>query len=100
MEWTNDDIDAAFAMGIMNGDAIELPEGTTLPALSKITIELKRLKKMGYARPHEAVRAIRYGCKAGHNFQDTEDGYKCVNKGCGIRPRDTYKPKDDTEIQE
>jgi len=48
--WTNEDIDAAYLMGVMN---------TTENPLDDVVEEIKRLERLGMDRPHIAVKHVR-----------------------------------------
>lgn len=58
-KWTDQDIDAAYLMGMINAELHEISEDNPLPSLAKMKMEIDRLKDMGYKYPHEAVRNLR-----------------------------------------
>ena len=57
-QWTNEDIDTTYIMGLINASAIKIPKGETMPSMHILGEEGARLKKMGFSAPHEMIRVI------------------------------------------
>jgi len=71
--WTDADVDASYVMGAINSDIIKVDENDTFPSLSKVAKELERLKELGFDRPSDALRAIRYPKNQEEKETDTKD---------------------------
>ena len=59
-KWTDEDIDAAYFLGIINSYAIKLDADEKMPSVVHVQKELDRLKSTGFETPSEAIKSLRY----------------------------------------
>lgn len=62
-QWTEGDVDASYFLGFMAAYAILKDSSPDTDLMNALTIELRRLDKMGFKGPNEAVKLLRYPCK-------------------------------------
>lgn len=59
MNWTDQDIDAAYFLGVMRGSGFT-PKDSDFPLMDAIRLDIDAFQSAGYKNPSEMVKEIRY----------------------------------------
>ena len=58
-KWNDNDIDAAYLLGVINATCHKVDEKEPFPSLVIVNKEIERLKKRGFPYPHDVIKMLR-----------------------------------------